>query len=164
MRRFGTMLRTAIAAGLLAGCADGLLPSRDGELGTFDGSWDGATWRGTAFAVLQGDSLTVVAHRPDPKYFYDEYVQVRVRFDGVGSYAVPEAAGGLSKITGGDAGYFPPAGGTLVITAYDAGSRAIAGSVTLRARSMNPEWIASGSFAAPVYSSLAEVPPEPSRR
>jgi hypothetical protein len=164
MRRFGTMLRTAIAAGLLAGCSDGLLTSRDDELGTFDGTWDGATWRGTAYAVLQGDSLTVVGHRPDPKYFYDEYVQVRIRFTGPGTYTVPETAAGLAKITGGDAGSFPTADGTVVITGYDAGSRTISGAVILRARSMSPEWNASGSFAAPVYRSFAEVPPEPPRQ
>ena len=157
------MLRMAIAAGLLAGCSDGLLTSRDSELGTFDGTWDGATWRGTAFAVLQGDSLTVVAHRPDPKYFYDEYVRASIRFAGPGNYSVAEAAGQLSKITGGDAGWMPRAGGTLLITGYDAGSRMVSGYVTLRASSFDPEWRAAGNFSAPVYPSFADVPPEPAR-
>ena len=162
MRRFGTMVRMAIAAGLLAGCADGLL-APDGELGTFDGTWDGASWRGSAYAVLQDDSLTVVAHRPDPQYFYDEYIQARVRFDGAGTYPVPEAAGLLSKIVGGDAGSIPPAAGTVVITGYDAGSRRVSGFVSLRARSVNPEWHATGSFTAPVYRNWGDVPADRSR-
>lgn len=164
MRRFGTMLRMAIAGGLLAGCSDGLLTSRESELGTFDGTWDGATWRGTAYAVLQGDSLTVVGHRADPKFVYDEYVTATIRFAGPGSYSVAEPAGQLSKITGGDAGWMPRADGTLLITAYDAGSRTVSGYVTLRARSFDPEWQADGSFTAPVYPSLADVPQEPRRR
>lgn len=164
MRRLGSIARMAIAAGLLAGCSNGLLPSRDGGLGTFDGTWDGAAWRGSAYAVLQGDSLTVVGHRPDPKFFYDEYVQVRVRFDGPGTYSVPESDGMLSKIDGGDAGWMPYAGGTLLVTAYDAGSRTVSGYVTLRASSIAPAWQASGNFTAPVYARFADVPQEPRGR
>jgi hypothetical protein len=163
MRRPGSIVRMALAAGLLAGCSD-ILTSRDGELGTFDGTWDGATWRGSAYAVLQGDSLTVVGHRPDPRFFYDEYVQVRVRFDGPGSYPVPESDGMLSKIDGGDAGWMPYARGTLLVTAYDAGAGAVSGYVTLRASSFDPVWQASGNFTAPVYARFTDVPQEPRRR
>src|ERR1700741_1137473 len=133
------------------------------RLGTFDGTWDGAAWRGTAWAVLDGDSLTVVGHRPDPQYFYDEYVQARVRFAGPGTYPVPPSDGALAKIVGGDAGSFPPSDGTLVIYSYDAASHTISGALTLRAGSMSPAWNASGLFDAPVYSSFQAVPQEAGR-
>jgi hypothetical protein len=153
----------ALAAGLLAGCSGGLFGIGSLQQGTFEGTWDGAAWRGNAYAVLQGDSLTVVGRRPDPKYFYDEYVRVRVRFTGPGTYPVAESQGELGKIVGGDAGWFPPSAGTLVIDSYDQGSHTVSGSVTLRAESMQPAWDASGRFEAPVYSSFQQVPPDPAR-
>jgi hypothetical protein len=151
----------ALAAGFLAGCSDGLLGRGSLQRGTFEGSWDGDEWRGSAYAVLQNDSLTVVAHRPDPKYFYDEYVRIQVRFKGRGLYPVAESHGQLSKITGGDAGWMSPSAGTLVIDGYDESSHVVSGSLSLRAESMQPAWHASGRFDAPVYASFQQVPPEP---
>jgi hypothetical protein len=103
--------------------------------------------------------MTVVAHRKDPGTYYDEYVQVRVAFTGPGTYAFPESAGTLMKIVGGDAGWSPPASGTLVIHAYDASAHTVQGEVVLRAESFQPAWNVAGSFYAPVYSSFDQVPP-----
>lgn len=150
-------LCAAAAAALLAGCGDDLLPDEGG--GNFVGVWDGAAWSGRAWAVLQNDSLTVVGHRADPRYYYDEYVQAKVPFTGPGTYTIPESAGQLAKITGGDAGSFPPASGTLVIRAYDASAHTISGDLTLHAGSMQPAWNASGTFEAYVYTNSAQVPP-----
>lgn len=161
IRRIG-MIALALAAGLTAACGDGPFAA-SGGLGRFDGVWDGAAWRGSAYAVLQGDSLTLVGHRPDPKYFYDEYVQARIRFTGPGTYAVPESDGQLAKITGGDAGWFPPSGGTLVVRAYSAGERTISGTITLRSTTPSLEWNASGDFDAPVYTRFTDVPVDRSR-
>lgn len=150
-----TTLCGAVAAVLLAGCADDLLPPDQG--GNFVGVWDGAVWTGKAFAVLQNDSLTVVAHRKDPQYYYDEYVQAKVPFTGPGTYTIPESAGQLARIVGGDAGYFPPAAGTLVIRAYDASAHTVSGDVTLRATSMQPAWDATGSFEARVFTNFDQA-------
>ena len=163
MRRAFAFVGMAIAAGLLAGCSDGLFGRGSLPRGTFDGSWDGAEWRGSAYAVLRHDSLFVVAHRPDPQYFYDEYVQAQVRFTGKGTYPIAETQARLSKITGGDAGWWSPSAGTLVIDGYDGHSHTVSGSVTLRGESMQPAWNASGRFDAPVYASFEQVPPEPAR-
>ncbi|HET7234685.1 MAG TPA: hypothetical protein VFJ16_32025 [Longimicrobium sp.] len=156
MKTLRRTLFAAAAATLLAGCANDLLPR--GERGSFDGVWDGAAWKGEAYAVLQNDSLTVIAHRPDPRYFYDEYVQARVRFTGPGTYTVSESGGQLLKIVGGDAGQFPAASGTLVIREYDASAHTLTGDVTLHAGSVQPAWDASGTFNAHVYSSFNQVP------
>ena len=163
MRRAFAFVGMALAAGVLAGCSDGLLGRGSLQRGTFDGSWDGAEWRGSAYAVLQHDSLFVFAHRPDPQYFYDEYVQVRVRFSGKGTYPIAESQAELAKITGGDAGWSTPSAGTLVIDSYDEQSHTVSGSVSLRGESMQPAWRASGRFDAPVYASFQQVPPEPAR-
>src|SRR5215212_46896 len=97
----------ALAVAALAGCSDGpLVPGLVGP-GVFDGTWDGAEWRGTAVAVLQDDSLTVLGRRRHPVYYQDEYIKVRVRFTGPGTYTVPESQGELGMIVGGDAGYTP---------------------------------------------------------
>lgn len=151
-----TALCAATATALLAGCADDLLPDDTG--GNFVGTWDGAAWTGQAYAVLQNDSLTVVGHRADPQHFYDEYVQARVRFTGPGTYAIPESAGQLAQIVGGDAGTFPPAAGTLVIRDYDASAHTLSGDITLRAGSVQPAWDVSGTFRAYVYGSFDQVP------
>lgn len=163
MRTVGTIVRMALAAGVLAACSHG--PASPGSLrpGTFDGSWDGAAWRGSAYAVLHGDSLTVVGHRPDPQFRYDEYVQARVRFTGPGPYSVAAHEGQLSKVVGGDAGSFPAAEGTLVIYAYDQAAHTILGSVTLRAGSVQPAWNATGRFEGPVYAGFQQVPQDRSR-
>jgi len=150
-------LCAAAAAALLAGCGDNLLPGDDG--GNFVGVWDGAAWTGRAWTVLQNDSLTVVGHRADPQHYYDEYVQAKVLFTGPGTYTISESAGQLAKITGGDAGYFPPASGTLVIRDYDAAAHTVSGDITLHAGSMQPAWNASGSFEAHVYTNFNQVPP-----
>ena len=55
---------------LLVGCSESST-SPDVDRGTFLGQWDGAGWRGHAYAVLQNDTLSIIAHRPDPKYYYD---------------------------------------------------------------------------------------------
>ena len=144
-----------LALGTLAAC-DGVFSSR-AAAGTFDGEWDGATWRGNAYAVLQHDTMTVVGHRPDPTYFYDEYVQARVHFTGPGTYALTAEQGALSQIVGGDAGSFTGAVGTLVVKSYDAGSHAVSGELRLDAA--GPEtWHVTGSFQASVYPSAALVP------
>jgi len=158
MRKIGALVRAALAAAVLGGCSGGLLSDDGPGAGTFSGTWDGAAWNGRSYAVLHDDTMTVVGHRKDPQYYYDEYIQVQVAFTGPGTYAVSESAGVLKKITGGDAGFFPPAAGTLVIRGYDASAHTVAGQVTLRATSFQPAWDASGSFDAPVYSSFDQVP------
>lgn len=159
VRRWVLSLLAVAAVGACNGLAD---PS-DQAMGSFVGRWDGEVWRGRAYAVLRGDTLHVVGHRPDPRYYYDEYVEARVLFTGPGRYAVPAKAGRLSKITGGDAGYFPDASGTLVVRSYDAQSRTVSGTVELRASHGGAVWEAQGQFHAPVYAGYDEVPP-PRRR
>ncbi len=157
--RVRMLMQVVAAAGVLAACSDGLLAPGEREAGTFRGTWDGASWSGRSYAVLHDDTMTVVGHRKDPQYFYDEYIQARVAFTGPGTYAIGESGGQLGKIVGGDAGWTPPAAGTLVIRAYDASAHTVSGEVALRATSFTPAWDASGSFDAPVYSSFTQVPP-----
>src|SRR5688500_10019455 len=85
-------LSALAAAALLAaaGCVSGdpLSPPPVAGLGTLEGRWDGEEWRGYGYAVLSADTLYLVGHRPDPKYFYDEVVQVQVPFRGAAAYAL----------------------------------------------------------------------------
>jgi len=158
MRNVAALVGMVLASAVLGGCSGGLLPGGQAEPGTFSGTWDGAAWNGRSYAVLHHDTMTVVGHRKDPQYYYDEYIVVQVPFTGPGTYAVSESAGELKKLVGGDAGQFPPAAGTLVIQRYDASSHTVSGQVTLRATSLQPAWEASGSFDAPVYSSFDLAP------
>lgn len=159
------MLRSVVRTWVLAfaavaalGACDVLTGSSDPEPGRFVGRWDGEAWRGRAYAVLRDDTLHVTGHRPDPRYYYDEYVSARVPFTGPGRYTVSLKEGRLSKMTGGDAGYFPDASGTLVIRSYDAAAATVTGSVELRAEHAGEVWVARGEFDAPVYARSQDVP------
>ncbi len=151
------VLPTLLGA-ILAACSSPSHPSERLE-GSFEGRWDDAPWRGRAYAVLRGDTLYVGAHRPDPKYFYDEHVQAQVLFSGAGTYPIRGRAGQLARITGGDAGHFPDAEGTLVVHSYNDQTRTVMGELYLHAESMQPAWQVQGQFRAPVYTSFTEVPP-----
>ena len=153
-----TIPLAALAAAILSACSSGPSDPSERQVGSFEGRWDGLPWRGRSYAVLQRDTLFVVGHRPDPKVYYDEYIRARVPFSGTGTYPIEGRAGQLAKISGGDAGYFPDATGTLTIRSYDAQARTVAGEISLRAESVNPAWHAQGEFHTPVYSSFAEVP------
>jgi hypothetical protein len=148
-----------MAGGLLGACSDGLTDPAKLPVGSFNGRWDGAAWHGRSFAVLTHDTLFVFGHRPDPQYYYDEYIQARVVFTGRGSYFVPESAGQLAKITGGDAGYLPSAEGTLIVSGYDPNAGTLVGELTLTANHDGATWRARGAFHTPVYASFLEVPP-----
>jgi hypothetical protein len=126
--------------------------------GTFVGRWDGNRWEGHAYAVLQDDTLFIIAHRPDPEYFYDEYIHAKLPYTGPGSYAIPESDGELRKITGGDAGYFPKASGTLTVHDGPPEALRVSGQLTLTADHFGTLWTADGAFDAPVYSSFAHIP------
>ncbi len=153
-----TWLLPLLAAAALGACND-LVSPRDREVGSFVGSWDGQPWEGRSYAVLRDDTLHLVAHRPDPQFFYDEYIRASVPFRGAAAYQVPAAAGELAKITGGDAGYFPQASGNLLVTTYDAEGGTISGQIELRAPHDGRVWEAQGQFHARIYPSFQDVPP-----
>lgn len=157
--RLSRILLTCLALAMAGACGgDPLGPVPEG-FGPFAGRWDGERWAGMGYAVLDGDTLHVVGHRPDPQHYYDEYVRVRVPFRGVGRYEVPVPRGSLAKITGGDAGYFPDAAGVLRITEYSAGERRVRGTIHLEAEGPDGRWrFEDGVFDVPVYASFRDVP------
>lgn len=143
-----------LAAAALGACG---ITEASPRVGTFDGEWDGDAWRGRAVAVLRDDTLWVTGHRPDPQYFYDEYVTARVPFRGPGAYTIRGDAGHLSRLTGGDAGSFTDAGGVLLVRSYDRAERVVTGTLTLRGA--DRDWRVSGEFSAGVYDRSQDVPP-----
>jgi hypothetical protein len=156
-------LIAVLFAPILGGCGrDTVAPQplapRAG-LGTFDGRWDGAAWHGYGYAVLVADTLFVVGHRPDPRYYYDEYVRARVLFHGVATYAVSAGMASLEQIVGGDAGYFPDAAGELDVTEYDASAARVRGVVQLASVEPSHPWkFEQGAFDVPVYARWQDVP------
>jgi hypothetical protein len=156
MRTFAAAaLLLCLGGAVLSGCSGS---PTDTRRGSFDGVWDGAEWRGHAYAVVAGDTLHVVAHRPDSEDFYDEYIRVRVPLSGPGTYDIPSGGGELAKIIGGDAGYFPPAAGTLVVKAYSPTDRIVSGTLSLVAHEDGATWEAEGTFTAPLFSSFQKIP------
>ncbi|CAA9298898.1 MAG: hypothetical protein AVDCRST_MAG68-242 [uncultured Gemmatimonadetes bacterium] len=153
-----TRLLLALFLTLLAACDRGSTGPSDGRFGSFQGRWDGDPWHGLSYAVMDGDTLQIVGHRPDPKVYYDEFVVARIRFTGPGVYPVSGRAGHLSKLVGGDAGYFHDAGGTVIISGHDARERTVTGSVSLVADRADPDWRVDGTFSAPVYLDYRDVP------
>jgi len=154
----------ALAAAVLlaaAGCVSGdpLSPPPVAGLGTLEGRWDGEAWRGYGYAVLSADTLYLVGHRPDPKYFYDEVVQVQVPFRGAATYPLTVKEATLRQITGGDAGYFPGAVGELRVTHHDRAAARIQGTISLTAAEQSFRWrFEDGTFDAPVYARWEDVP------
>ena len=132
--------------------------------GPFTGRWDGESWRGYGFAVVRDDSLFLSAHRPDPRYYYDEYVRVATPFAGIGTYEIAADGGRLAKMTGGDAGHFPSASGTLRVTSYEIGSGTIKGTIALVSAKEALPWTFLGAFSVPIYESFEAVPDAPCRR
>lgn len=152
----GTLLGAAVAAG--CGGRDPVSPRAD--LGSFVGRWDGASWRGQGYAVLAADTLYLVGHRPDARYFYDEYVRVKVRFQGEATYTLESSDAAMWQVTGGDAGYLPSAAGEMRVTRYDATAARISGTVRLATTGGTHTWrFDDGTFAVPVFADWAEVPP-----
>lgn len=159
-----TLRRTLLACVLLlagahfAACDSGPVgPVIDGT-GPFNGFWDGSRWLGRGYAVTQGDTIHIVGHRPDRTYWYDEYVRIDVALDGPGVYELPaDGTARLAKITGGDAGWFPGASGTVTI---DSVKGRIYGTVELEADGPDGKlWTFKlGRFELPIYSSYANVP------
>ena len=140
-------------------------PESDEGFGPFTGKWNGEEWQGLGAAVIRNDSLYLAGHRPDPQFYYDEYVNVATPFTGEGTYEIDADGGRLSSVTGGDAGFFPEASGTLRITGYDPESRTLTGTVELTsARESLPWTFLDGAFSVPVYESFAAVPEPPCRR
>lgn len=160
-------------APVAAACSDGdpLSPLQAPGLGTVEGEWDGAAWRGYGYAILRDDTLRLVGHRPDPKFHYDEYVRVSVPYRGEATYEVPAEAGQLAQIVGGDAGYFPHSSGALLVTeaetlAPSAAEPAVArvrGQVELASTGEGLPWRFAGSFDVPVYARWEDVPAPPER-
>ena len=162
VNRTALVRSTFLVLALACACrhADLLAPV-DG-LGVVSGEWDGAAWRGYGYAVVSGEGILLVGHRPDPHYYYDEFVRAWFPFTGVGTYGVPDSTGALWKIVGGDAGEMPFAAGELRVTFADAGPRTLRGTLSLDAASRG--WhFRLGTFDVPVYSSWALVPNVPGR-
>ena len=157
--RRSRILLASVLLALASACGESLLGPAPEGFGPFAGKWDGERWEAMGYAVLDGDTLHVVGHRPDPKYYYDEYVQVRVPYQGVGTYEIPAHRGSLAKITGGDAGYFPDAAGVLRITGYSAAEQRARGTLHLEADGPDGRWrFEDGAFEVPVYASFRDVP------
>ncbi len=110
------------------------------------------------------DTLYLFGHRPDPRYFYDEYVNIQVPFRGAGRYALATSDASLWQITGGDAGHFLGAAGELHVTRYDAAGARLRGTVRLAGAERGLSWrFEQGSFDVPVYTDRADVPQDPGR-
>ena len=159
VRRLATLPVAVLVASALHAC-DGDDPFEPAlGLGTFEGRWDGLEWRGQGYAVLVGDTLYVTGHRPDPRYFYDEFVRARVPFTGAATYAVDSTRAELQQIVGGDAGHSASARGELRVTAYDAAARRVRGTVQLTTVRPEMPWrFEGGVFDVPVYVSWSDVP------
>lgn len=165
-RRSGVaaVVMTVLAGLLSAGCGGDGPSAPTAGFGEFSGRWDGEVWRGRGYAVLQADTLYLVGHRADPRYFYDELVRVRVAFRGTGTYGIPTALATLAQVTGGDAGHFPAASGALQVTHYDAAGSRVRGTVHLTTAERGLTWrFESGTFDVPVYASWVDVPRDPGR-
>ena len=146
----------------LTACRDGGPTAPAPGFGTVRGRWDGRAWSGLGYAVLHGDTLDLVGHRPDPRALYDEYVRVRVAFRGAAAYQVGADAASLEKIVGGDAGYFPAARGELRVAEYAAGR--VRGTLSLASAEPRLPWrFEQGRFDVPVYARWADTPPAPAR-
>jgi len=151
-------LATLAVVTLVVGCSDGpAAPVIDGT-GEFTGAWDGSAWLGRGYAVLRGDTLHLIGHRPDTQYYYDEYVNLHFENRGSGTYALPgSGAARLMKITGGDAGWFPDAIGRVTIRV---GPTSVSGSLELYADGPDGKlWrFERGRFSVPLYEEWSAVP------
>ncbi len=161
-----TRLGAALLITTLLACSDdSIAPVPLENFGSFSGRWNGDVWQGYGSAVIRNDSLYLRGHRRDPRYYEDEYVDVATPFAGVGTYEIDADGGRLSSITGGDAGHFPEASGTLRITGYDLESRVLKGTVELvSVREALPWTFLDGEFTVLVYDSFDAVPIPPCRR
>jgi hypothetical protein len=139
------------------GCADTLMQPENGT-GPFEGRWNGRTWKGRGFAVLVDDTLYLIGHRrPDPRYFNDEYVRVRMPFDGERRYTIDSGYASLEHVVGGDAGYFPSARGLLTITDVDQARTQVRGMVVLSSTAPSLEWtFEDGRFLLPIHTSFSD--------
>lgn len=128
--------------------------------GAFVGRWDGARWEGGGHALLVGDTLRIVGHRPDRRSHYDEYVWVHVPFAGTGTYALDTTHAQLQKVVGGDAGWFPRARGTLVVTHFSREERRVRGEIELTADGPDGKtWrFEEGRFDLALYFDYRDVP------
>src|SRR5687768_7353335 len=161
-QRRGTRLAGWLAAFVIIGCGgDPLSPLPDG-FGRFTGIWNGDSWSGFGYAVIRNDTLFLVGHRPDRKYYYDEYVHVSMPFTGTGTYTIDPAEGHLSAVVGGDAGFFRSASGMLSVSLYESDSRTVEGTVSLVAASASATWtFENGRFRVPIYDDFGDVPRPP---
>jgi hypothetical protein len=163
-RRRAALLIATFLAPVLHACDrnHALAPARG--FGAFEGRWDGSPWIGQGYAVLLDDTLYVTGHRPDPRVYYDEFVQVRVPFAGAGTYAVDSLRGTLEQVTGGDAGYFVRARGELRVTSFDAVAGRVRGTVQLAAVGPHFGWrFEGGEFDVPLYVRWSDRPLIPPR-
>ncbi|GAC1515705.1 MAG: hypothetical protein NVS1B4_07300 [Gemmatimonadaceae bacterium] len=155
-------------ATVAVGCGRGagvVAPPPPSPFGTLTGVWTGVAWSGLAYAVLLHDTLHVVGHRVDPQYYYDEHVQTRVSYRGVGEYPVGSSVTSLLKVVGGD-GIVGSAGaeGVVQITSVVDGGNRLEGTMRLTATTGARGWtFTDGSFSVPVYRSWAAVPRLPGR-
>jgi hypothetical protein len=161
-QRRAARLAAWLAAFVIISCSgDPLAPLPDG-FGRFTGIWDGDSWSGLGYAVIRNDTLFLVGHRPDPKYYHDEYVDVSTPFTGTGTYTIDPAEGHLSMVVGGDAGFFRSASGILSVTRYESESRTLEGTVSLVAASASATWtFEDGRFRVPIYDDFGDVPRPP---
>jgi hypothetical protein len=133
---------------------------------TFRAQWQGQDWAGKARATLWRDTLYVSGVRTvtDGNGSYEEAVQVRVAFHGVGRYVLDSAAVSMLEIVGGDGvfGSYYGVGanaGVLDVTTYGGPGATVEGTVRFdarRSRTSNPIYhFDDGRFSASV-----DVPPQ----
>ena len=136
----------------------------------FSGRWGGEPWAGDAHAtlVVEGpgkDTLYLGASSPVGSWGMPaEWISIRVRVHGTGTYALDASSVDFSELIGGDvltaryAGTGSPAG-TLEITSYGGPGGVVEGRVSFAARSASPHAargtgtvrFEDGRFRAPVH-------------
>lgn len=128
---------------------------------TFLAQWQGQDWAGKARATLWRDTLYVSGVRTvtEGNGSYEEAVQVRVAFHGVGQYVLDSTAVSMLEIVGGDGifGSYYGIGanaGVLNVTTYDGPGGTVEGTVRFdarRSRTSNPIYhFDNGRFRASV--------------
>jgi hypothetical protein len=168
LKRYSSMRNfNNIVIGLALACfclpATGCSPDAVTEFGThgrFSGEWDDQPWSGRGYAVLVSDTLFLFGHRrPVSNQFYDEEIWLAVPFVGVGRYEI-HAMARLSKITGGDAGYFYSGSGELLLESVDLANQRLEGRLELVANGHDGPWrFENGVVNLPIYFTFGQAPP-----
>ena len=150
----------AAMVGVLA-CTDILEPGSPDGNRAFTGTWNGSAWSGRGYAVIHDDTLYLLGEEPLRPRGYDRYVRVQTPFRGSGRYIIDAGEGELGALDG-DAGYFPPASGVLVVTSDGGSPRILEGRVWLSSTERGLPWkFEHGEFRVRVYTAFNQVPPPP---